>query len=60
MKKQEDEKPRKDRVLAIRITRDEAATVARFAADRCLNVSALVRKLLFDEVRRGQAGGVGT
>jgi len=44
----------RDCVLAIKVTADERLELARFAADRCINVSALVRKLLFEQLRKEQ------
>lgn len=42
----------RDHVLTIKITADERRELAQYAADRCVNVSALVRKLLFEQLRK--------
>lgn len=57
MKKKERSRPR---LLTVRLTTEEALELAAYAADRCLNISALARKLLFEEIRRKPpCGGVG-
>ena len=42
---------RRDYVLAVRITAGERAELAKFARERCVNVSAWIRRLLFERVR---------
>jgi hypothetical protein len=42
-------------VLTVKITADERAELVLFAGERCVNVSALVRKLLFGQLRKGGA-----
>ena len=37
-------------VLAVKVTAEEKEKVINFAAERCINVSALIRKLLFDKL----------
>jgi len=51
MPKKEPVKQRRDCVLAVRITAGERAELAKFARERCVNVSAWIRRLLFERVR---------
>ena len=51
MSNKEPVKQRRDCVLAVRITAGERAELAKFARERCVNVSAWVRRLLFERVR---------
>lgn len=44
------EKDKRDQVLVIRITTKEKAKLMKYAKDQCVNLSALVRKLLFKEL----------
>jgi len=51
MPKKESVKQRRNYVLAVRITAGERAELAKFARERCVNVSAWIRRLLFERVR---------
>ena len=52
MKKDKYEEPQiRDRILAVKVTVDEKKKITEFAERQCVNVSALVRKLLFDKLR---------
>ena len=46
------ERQPKRRAIAVRLTADEHRLLVDYAREHCLNISALVRKLLFDEVRK--------
>ena len=39
-------------VLAVKVTAAEKNKITEFAAEQCINVSALVRKLLFDQLKK--------
>lgn len=45
-------KDRKNRdcILAVKVTTEEKKKIVDFAAEKCINVSALVRKLLFEQL----------
>lgn len=54
MDKKKDKKPQpRDCVLVVKVTVDEKKEIAEFAARQCVNVSALVRKLLFEKLEKG-------
>ncbi len=40
----------RDCILAVKVTAEEKGQIVDFAAKRCINVSALVRKLLFEQL----------
>ena len=44
------DKKNRDCILAVKVTAEEKKRIVEFAAKRCVNMSALVRKLLFDEL----------
>lgn len=39
-------------VLTVKISAEERTELIRFAEARCVNISALVRKLLFEQLRK--------
>lgn len=41
---------RRDNVLAVKMTADEKKRVTEYAKVKCINMSALVRKLLFEKL----------
>jgi hypothetical protein len=42
----------RNRVLAIKVTAEEKKKITDYAAQQCVNVSALVRQLLFDRLKK--------
>lgn len=40
-------------LLAVKVTVAEKKKITEYAAKQCVNVSALVRKLLFDKLQKG-------
>lgn len=52
MKKKKDEQQPRDRILAVKITAGEQKELADYAEKKSVNMSALVRKLLFDTLRK--------
>ena len=42
----------RDCILAVKVTAAEKKEIAEFAAEQCVNVSALVRKLLFEQLEK--------
>ena len=50
MKRESKDQQSRDQVLAVKVTVDEKKKITEFAAERCVNVSALVRKLLFEQI----------
>ena len=52
MKKDKYKEPQiRDRILAVKVTVDEKKEITKFAEKQCVNVSALVRKLLFNKLK---------
>ena len=43
----------RDNVLVVKVTAEEKKKITEFATKQCVNVSALVRKLLFDKLQKG-------
>lgn len=43
----------RDRVLAVKVTAAEKKKIIEYATEHSVNVSALVRKLLFDQLQKG-------
>lgn len=43
----------RNHLLAVKVTAEEKKKVTKFAAEQSVNVSALVRRLLFDQIQRG-------
>jgi len=54
MKKENKIKSNRDHVLSIKVTADEKNKITDFASERCINVSALVRKLLFEQMDKNK------
>lgn len=53
MKEQENENPQpRDRILAVKVTAKEKMKVTQYAARKCVNVSALIRQLLFERLKQ--------
>jgi hypothetical protein len=48
--KQSKRPDKRDNVLAVKMTADEKRRVTEYAKAQCVNMSALVRKLLFDKL----------
>ena len=46
-------KQNRNSVLAVKVTSDEKLRITEYAREQCVNVSALVRKLLFERLGRG-------
>ena len=52
MDKKKDKKPQpRDRVLVVKVTEGEKREITEYTKRQCVNVSALVRKLLFEKMR---------
>ena len=49
-KKNENEDQLRDCILAVKVTAAEKEKITEYAERQCVNVSALVRKLLFDKL----------
>lgn len=47
--------PTRDNVLVVKVTAEEKKKITEFATKQCINVSALVRKLLFDKLEKGSS-----
>jgi len=41
---------RRDAILTVKVTAEEKERIMQYANERCVNVSALIRKLLFDKL----------
>lgn len=41
----------RDQVLVVKVTFEEKKRIAEYAEKQCINVSALVRKLLFERLK---------
>jgi len=52
MNKSEDKEPQiRDRILAVKVTAVEKKEITEYAKRQCINISALIRKLLFEKLR---------
>lgn len=54
MKEKDKERPRRTHVLAVKLTDEEKAVLDAVVRERCVNMSALVRKLLFESLQAGK------
>lgn len=58
MAKTKDDREAKRCVLAVKMTTAERRALAAFASERSLNLSAYVRKVLFEQMRRDSTSPV--
>lgn len=58
MMKKKDDQENKRCVLVVKMTTAERQVLATFASERSLNLSAYVRKVLFERVRKDSASPV--